>query len=134
MNITMKARTENTLTLSWEPPKCGDRGGEMTSFNYQLINLNDTSEPIKGSTTSNVITLTDLEPMHMYEFEVAAETGVGRGPYSTSLAYNTLHATHLYRKIILYYNYLSKFYYTTKTIDIDIPHSALPLQYATCNH
>ena len=90
MNITMKARTENTLTLSWEPPKCGDRGGEMTSFNYQLINLNDTSEPIKGSTTSNVITLTDLEPMHMYEFEVAAETGVGRGPYSTSLAYNTL--------------------------------------------
>ena len=80
-------KSSTSLTFTWDTPRCRDRGGEITSFYYQLTSLNTTT--MEGNTTDNMVVMSDLIPSTEYAFQVSATTSVGRGPFTAEIAITT---------------------------------------------
>ena len=80
-------KSSTSLTFTWDTPRCRDRGGEITSFYYQLKGLNTTT--MEGNVTDNMVVLLDLTPSTEYAFQVSATTSVGRGPFTAEIEITT---------------------------------------------
>ena len=75
------------ITLMWDPPVAPEQNGHIT--NYTINMTTESGNIFSFSTSSNVYTISDLEPFKVYYFELAAETIVGQGPFSSSIPIRT---------------------------------------------
>ncbi|XP_022097246.1 receptor-type tyrosine-protein phosphatase alpha-like [Acanthaster planci] len=77
----------HSLTFTWSPPSCGDRGGTILGYDYQLNNRSGTTDQGTAQVTVN-----ELLPFTNNSFRVAARNNVGPGPYSQTVIAMTLEA------------------------------------------
>ena len=72
-----------TILMTWQPPPSEHQNGIITAYVVNVY-LEDNSTIIQQYTTSSPsVTLLGLHPFSTYVVAVAAETGVGRGPFSS---------------------------------------------------
>ncbi|XP_022111710.1 receptor-type tyrosine-protein phosphatase S-like [Acanthaster planci] len=89
--VTTEATGQRNLTFTWGPPSCGDRGGIITEYVYELSNPNtgwNTSAPV----SVEKVTINELLPFTNYTFRVTAKNSVGNGPFSEAVTARTLEA------------------------------------------
>ena len=81
-NITDDLSNEMQLNFSWDPPICGSRKGEISTYEYTFGLEN--GNPTYGSTDqqNRTITFTELDYYKTYQFQVRARTSAEAGPYS----------------------------------------------------
>ena len=71
--------------MTWQPPPPEHQNGIITAYVVN-VSLEDNDTIVQHYTTSSPsLTLVGLHPFSTYMVVVAAETGVGRGPFSSGL-------------------------------------------------
>ncbi|XP_072019217.1 receptor-type tyrosine-protein phosphatase F-like [Amphiura filiformis] len=70
-DVLLADRTNNSLTFTWEPPPCGEKGGPITSYIYLVLTA-DGEEMAEEVVTSTYVTLMNLKPCSTYEILVKA--------------------------------------------------------------
>ncbi|XP_022109721.1 tyrosine-protein kinase Mer-like [Acanthaster planci] len=85
--VRVASACPRSLTFTWSPPSCGDRGGTILGYDYQLNNRSGTADQGTAQVTVN-----ELLPFTSYSFRVAARNNVGPGPYSQTVTTMTLEA------------------------------------------
>ncbi|XP_022111631.1 angiopoietin-1 receptor-like, partial [Acanthaster planci] len=89
--VTTESIGQRNLTFTWSSPSCGDRGGTLTEYVYELSSPNTgwkTSAPI----SAEEVTINELLPFTNYSFRVIAKNSVGNGPFSEAVTARTLEA------------------------------------------
>ncbi len=81
LNLNVQALDASTISLAWEPPTYEHRNGPIIQYAINITNT-ETSAYELYSTTSLSVTVSSLHPDYTYECSVAAETSVGRGPFT----------------------------------------------------
>ena len=81
-------RSSASLTLSWGFPPEENRNGIISGYSINVTN-NATGSVVILSTNANTFTVTSLSPYTTYLCSVAAQTGIGLGPYSIPLTVRT---------------------------------------------
>ena len=77
------------VLITWEPPPPEHRNGIITTYIVNVF-LEDSHTIFQQYTTSSLsVILAGLHPFSTYVVVVAAETGVGRGPFSDGLRIHT---------------------------------------------
>ena len=76
------ASSSTSITLSWSPPLPEYRNGLIISY-YVNITLIETGTSVYYNTTHTTFSITGLIPYTSYSCIVAAETSIGRGPFTT---------------------------------------------------
>ena len=77
----------SSVLISWQPPPLNDRNGIISIYVVNVsLEVNDTM-PKQYITSSLNVTLVGLNPFSTYVVAVAAETSVGRGPFSVFTIY-----------------------------------------------
>ena len=72
----------STVLITWQPPPLDDQNGIIISYVITIsLEVNDTV-PQQYITSSLNVMVVGLHPFSTYVVAVAAETGVGRGPFS----------------------------------------------------
>ena len=72
-----------TILMTWQPPPSEHQNGIITAYVVNVY-LEDNDTIFQQYTTSSLsVTLLGLHPFSTYMVAVAAETGVGRGPFSS---------------------------------------------------
>ena len=75
--------------MTWQPPPPEHQNGIITSYVVSVF-LEDNDTIVQQYTTSSLsVTLVRLHPFSMYMVAVAAETGVGSGPFSSGFTIRT---------------------------------------------
>ena len=71
--------------MTWQPPPPEHQNGIITAYVVH-VSLEDNETLVQQYTTSSLsVTLVGLHPFSTYMVVVAAETSVGRGPFSSGL-------------------------------------------------
>ena len=71
------------VLITWQPPPPEHRNGIITTYIVNVF-LEDSHTIFQQYTTSSLsVVLAGLHPSSTYVVAVAAETGVGRGPFSS---------------------------------------------------
>lgn len=71
--------------MTWQPPPPEHQNGIITAYIVN-VSLEDNETLVQHYTTSSLsVTLVGLLPFSTYMVLVAAETSVGRGPFSSGL-------------------------------------------------
>ena len=74
-----------TVLMTWQPPPPEHQNGIITAYVVH-VSLEDNDTIVQHYTTSSLnVTLVGLHPFSTYMVLVAAETDVGRGPFSSGL-------------------------------------------------
>ena len=79
-NISITARTDDSLTFSWEEPACETTEGIVREYRYVFG-----EPPFSGPynfTDKRQITFKNLKCGNEYQFKVSAITDGGAGPFS----------------------------------------------------
>ena len=81
----------SSVLMTWQPPPPEHQNGIITSYIVSVfLEDNDTIVQQQQYTTSSLsMTLVGLHPFSTYMVAVAAETGVGRGPFSSGFTIRT---------------------------------------------
>ena len=82
------APSSTSITLSWSPPLPEYRNGLIISY-YVNITLLETGTSVYYTTTHTTFTIFGLIPYTSYSCIVAAETSIGRGPFTTFFTITT---------------------------------------------
>ena len=77
------------VILTWLPPVLDDQNGIITAYIINLSLEDNDTVPLQYTTSSLSVMLVELYPFSTYFVFVAAETGVGRGPFSRGLRIST---------------------------------------------
>ncbi|XP_022101792.1 ephrin type-A receptor 4-A-like [Acanthaster planci] len=80
------------VSFSWTKPTCVFRGGVITGFLYQLIDMRSGALLRLLNATEESVTLNGLSPYILYGFQIAATTIAGTGPFGELLSVTTLEA------------------------------------------
>ena len=83
------APSSTSITLSWSPPLPEYRNGLIISY-YVNITLLETGTSVYYTSTYTNFTISGLIPYTSYSCIVAAETSIGRGPFTTLFTITTL--------------------------------------------
>ena len=79
----------SSVLMTWQAPPPEYQNGIITSYVVSVF-LEDNDTIVQQYTTSSLsVTLVGLHPFSMYMVAVAAETGVGRGPFSSGFTIRT---------------------------------------------
>ena len=72
------------LNVSWAPPPCDQRNGIIVNYTvmYLLQSSPDSLSTLTSSNNATNIILTGLQLLVYYKIQVAANTYVGKGPFS----------------------------------------------------
>ena len=79
-----------SLSLIWNPPPLEDQNGVIIHYRINVTVL-DSMEMFQLLSDNSSITVNSLTPYTTYNFTIAAETGVGVGPFNG--AYTVMTAT-----------------------------------------
>ena len=77
------------VIITWLPPVLDDQNGIITAYIINLSLEDNDTVPLQYTTSSLSVMLVELYPFSTYVVFVAAETGVGRGPFSSGLRIST---------------------------------------------
>jgi len=78
-------RQDTELGFNWKPPKCLERNGEISQYEYELIGLEDRNQLTRKGTKEGSVTsvaIRELRPGSLYRFHARAYTSAGYGPWS----------------------------------------------------
>ncbi|XP_072018129.1 receptor-type tyrosine-protein phosphatase F-like [Amphiura filiformis] len=89
VGVTVSAVWCTSAVLSWNPIPCGDRHGEIGSYSYALYDELGNTAKSGDVVGASYVDIVDLMPGTIYEFKVAAITGVGMGLFSDVLSLTT---------------------------------------------
>jgi len=73
------------VILTWLPPILDDQNGIIIAYTINVSLDDNDTVPQQYTTSSLNVMLVELHPFSTYVVFVAAETGVGRGPFSSGL-------------------------------------------------
>jgi len=86
-NFSATHVNSTALTLRWQPPPPEQRNGVITQYVVNITRLSISGQvPSILYTTETSIVVGMLHPYYTYTCKVAAETNVGRGPFSIVVA------------------------------------------------
>ncbi|XP_065901361.1 phosphatidylinositol phosphatase PTPRQ-like [Dysidea avara] len=88
-NITTMVINSTSISVFWDPPPFSDQNGVITGYRVSFTNVNRSSILIKDIIQSTV-TATNLKEFEVYSITIAANTFVGRGPFSAPVSNETL--------------------------------------------
>ena len=79
----------SSALMTWQPPPPEHQNGIITAYVVSVL-FEDNDTTVQQYTTSSLsVTLEGLHPFSTYMVAVAAETGVGRGPFSSGFTIHT---------------------------------------------
>ncbi|XP_072048352.1 receptor-type tyrosine-protein phosphatase kappa-like [Amphiura filiformis] len=70
--------TSNSITFTWDEIPCGNRGGSIIAYDYELNSVSNT-------TTGRVKTFSPLPACSSYIFKVSGVNSIGNGPYTSEI-------------------------------------------------
>ncbi|XP_033636578.1 receptor-type tyrosine-protein phosphatase T-like [Asterias rubens] len=84
--IDLKATsvTNNTMTFSWNQPPCGQRNGNVTTYQLSIVNTADGSVSTRNISCTTE-TFTGLVPFTDYNLSVSAVNQFGSGPFASAV-------------------------------------------------
>ena len=86
-NIKISETSNNSLTFSWQPVPCADRGGE-NSYKFELRNSSDL---VYSNETSELsVTINGLMPCIEYNFRIKAFNQAGDSDFSPPVKVTTI--------------------------------------------
>ena len=86
-NFSATPINSTALELRWQPPPPEHRNGMITRYVINITGLSEArQEPYVLYTTKNNTVVGSLHPSYTYTCKVAAETKVGPGPFSITVA------------------------------------------------
>ena len=88
-NNIMPNKTSTTLDLEWEPPLRQHRNGIIIRYSLQIRNVATGNVSVLNNIHSTNTTVRQLLPYTTYEYQIAAYTSVGRGPFTSPLSIQT---------------------------------------------
>ena len=77
------------MFVTWLPPPPEHQNGIVTAYVVSVSLEGNGTTPQYYTTSSLSLTLVGLLPFSMYTVAVAAETDIGRGPFSASFTIHT---------------------------------------------
>lgn len=88
-SVTITDTTSDMITYTWEEIECGFRGGDITKYNYLLIN--ESGEIVKQGDVINArqVELDGLDACMKYSFSIAGINIAGTGNYSEVITTET---------------------------------------------
>ena len=91
-NISTMVISSTAILVSWHPPPTLDQNGDISGYQLMITNQNRTNSSAVAVSVTNVTsyTATMLEEFEVYDFEIAAETAIGLGPFSDAVSNQTL--------------------------------------------
>ena len=90
LNVSVTSTMQGSLSFSWSPPPCSSRGGVIQGYSYLLTERNSNAHVAQSNTTQESVTIYGLVGDTEYQFQVAAFTTAGLGPYSQLINATTL--------------------------------------------
>ena len=93
-NLQVTQADATTATLVWiaPPPNANSPLSPITSYQLVLSEEQFNLPNIEVNTNINTYTFTGLEQYNTYNCTIAATNGVGQGPYSAVIVFNTSQA------------------------------------------
>lgn len=89
-NITSEVINSTVILIFWNPPPLVNQNGIITSYQVMITNLNKTnSSAITINTNTTSYVAMGLQINTLYNFEVAAMTIIGLGPFSDPVSSQT---------------------------------------------
>ena len=86
-NFSVAYINSTAIVLRWQPPPPEHRNGVITRYVINITGLSEArQEPYVLYTTKTNTVVGSLHPSYTYTCKVAAETNVGPGPFSTTVA------------------------------------------------
>ena len=89
LGLTGDSLNSTAIFLEWKPPTHRKRNGLITSYTVRIQDVFTNNSNILLHSILHLI-VPSLHPFHQYTFDVAANTSVGRGPFSTPITIRTL--------------------------------------------
>lgn len=86
-NLSPYSVVATSIQLIWDPPVDSEQNGHIISYSINMTT--ETGERAMFTSTVMNYTFQNLEPYKVYEFTIAAETAIGRGPFTPSLQVRT---------------------------------------------
>lgn len=85
---------ERSLGFTWDPVKCSERNGHITSYEYELRGKDDWAkrEIRKANTSEPKVEIDGLTPFTKYIMRVKAYNSAGGGPATSDLEVTTAKA------------------------------------------
>ena len=87
-NTSVDSITATSIHLSWEPPEDDQKNGIIWRYVIRVVPINGGTTIYLNSTETSA-TVTSLRPYTLYDCSIAAETRVGRGPFSSAIIVRT---------------------------------------------
>ena len=84
-SVSVSEVTTSSITVQWVPVDCIHRNGDITGYS---VRYGSETVSVSGDSSGGMYVISGLMLSTTYSIEVAAETSVGTGPYST--AFNQL--------------------------------------------
>ena len=81
-SVSVSEVTTSSITVQWVPVDCIHRNGEITGYS---VRYGSETVSVSGDSSGGMYVISGLMPSTTYSIEVAAETSVGTGPYSTAI-------------------------------------------------
>ena len=90
LNAVGRVDSSMALSITWQPPVASGQNGVITGYTVLLLErpTNTTFEHRRSGLHTEIF-ITNLHPHYEYRCSVAAETSVGRGPFTTPFALTT---------------------------------------------
>lgn len=76
-----------SIQLTWDLPVDSEQNGHIISYSINMTT--ETGERATFTSSVTNYTFQNLEPYKIYEFTIAAETAIGRGPFTPPLQVRT---------------------------------------------
>lgn len=85
------AINSTAIIISWELPALDGRNGNITGYSLLIrVLATNTTTTYNQSGVHIELVVSSLHPYYEYEYQIAAETAVGRGPYGGTVITRTL--------------------------------------------
>lgn len=88
VDIASAILSSSSVSLSWNPPPSHSQNGIIISYHLNITSLIN-GHSIFLLSNGTTIQIDGLTPYTRYSCLVAAQTNVGRGPYTTSISFTT---------------------------------------------
>ena len=88
-NFVSSVLSSSSVSLSWNPPPVESQNGIIISYHLNITTLATGSVTLYTS-YDTTIQVNGLVPYTTYTCLIAAETSIGRGPYTTIITFTTM--------------------------------------------
>ena len=95
-SISAVSVLNTSINFTWLPLPLEEQNGVIQRYHVFVYEIN-TNKSMKFETINSTIQVSNLHPFYSYELLVAAETNIGKGPYSQPIVHVLPEASKCYR-------------------------------------